>query len=570
MQLQRCFAVLLLAGFALGASRPTPPQQPSNFAIVSAASYQIGVVAPGMIVAGFSPAIGNVVAAATALPLPTMLAGYSVQVRDSAGVTHQAGLFAVAAGQINFQLPAGLPEGGTSVTLHNAGQPIVTAIVLCAANAPGLFSANADGHGAPAGILLSVAADGTQSLSNLFFPDSKNRFLPQPFDVNEPGAQFYLILFGTGLRGPRTQLRATVGTLPVPVIYAGPQGDLAGLDQVNLGPLPAALALKLGEFDVRLTLDGATSNTVTIAPTLPRAEQWGVRAPLLEANSEMSVAELDGKIYVLGGYPASRVTVATVQVYDAAANTWTRAAPMPAPVNHSMPAVTIGRLYVIGGQSDSGNSSFVNTVFEYDPATNAWRTRAPMPTARGGGVAAVIDAKIYVAGGRPPRGADFAVYDPVENQWTTLPNLPTQRNHLAAAAVDGKVYVIGGRFEAGATSPLTDVVEIYDPRTNSWSQGQRLPRPRGGLNAVGARGCIHVFGGEGNTARSNGLFDDHDVYDPFTNTWTSLTPMPIAIHGVTGLAFLHGLIYLPGGGTSQGGSSGGTQHQVYRPRLSCR
>ena len=134
----------------------------------------------------------------------------------------------------------------------------------------------------------------------------------------------------------------------------------------------------------------------------------------------------------------------------------------------------------------------------------------------------------------------------------------------------GKVYVIGGRFEAGAGSPLTDVVEIYDPQTNAWSQGARLLKPRGGLNAVEARGCVHVFGGEGNTARADGMFNDHDVYDPFTNTWMSLSPLPIAIHGVTGLSFLNGLIYLPGGGTSQGGSSGGVQHQVYRPLLTCR
>ena len=44
--------------------------------------------------------------------------------------------------------------------------------------------------------------------------------------------------------------------------------------------------------------------------------RWATRRNLLEANSEMSVAELDGRIYVLGGYPASRVTVRTVQVYD--------------------------------------------------------------------------------------------------------------------------------------------------------------------------------------------------------------------------------------------------------------
>jgi N-acetylneuraminic acid mutarotase len=319
-----------------------------------------------------------------------------------------------------------------------------------------------------------------------------------------------------------------------------------------------------------VTVDGVAANPLTIAPAAPAAGSWGRRAGLPLANSEMSVAALEGKIYVIGGYPASRVTSDAVQVYDAAADTWTMAAPLPAAVNHSMPAVANGRLYIIGGQSDAGNTSFVNTVFEYEPGANRWRARAPLPLARGGGAAAVVDGRIYVAGGRPPRGADFAVYDPRLDEWTTLPNLPTQRNHLAAVAFEGRVYVIGGRFQAGFNSPTTDAVEIFDPRTNAWSRGASMPRPRGGLNAVEARGCIHVFGGEGNPGGPNGLFPDHDVYDPVTDTWRRLENMPIPVHGVTGLVFLNGLIYLPGGGTSEGGSSGGTQHQVYRPLESCR
>ncbi len=46
--------------------------------------------------------------------------------------------------------------------------------------------------------------------------------------------------------------------------------------------------------------------------------------------------------------------------------------------------------------------------------------------------------------------------------------------------------------------------------------------------------------------------------------------MPTPVHGVTGAVFLAGLIYLPGGGTSQGGNSGSLIHQVYRPVMVCR
>ncbi|MBS1828677.1 MAG: kelch-like protein [Acidobacteria bacterium] len=284
----------------------------------------------------------------------------------------------------------------------------------------------------------------------------------------------------------------------------------------------------------------------------------------------MGVAELDGRIYVLGGYPSTRVTVATVQVYDPEKDEWRLAAPLPRGVNHSMPAVVNGKLYVMGGQSDAGNTSFVDTNYMYDPSADVWVEKARLPLARGGGAAAVVDGKIYVAGGRPPRGADFAVYDPVADQWTVLPDIPTQRNHLAAVAVNGKVYVIGGRFQAGFTSPQTDVVEIYDPSTGKWSTGAKMIQARGGINSAVAYGCIHVFGGEGNRAAPSGVYPHHDVYDPVADKWERLDdPMPIPVHGVTGAAFLRGLIYLPGGGTTDGGSSGGTQHQVYRPRHNC-
>jgi hypothetical protein len=51
--------------------------------------------------------------------------------------------------------------------------------------------------------------------------------------------------------------------------------------------------------------------------------------------------------------------------------------------------------------------------------------------------------------------------------------------------------------------------------------------------------------------------------------WTSLPDLPTPIHGVTGAAFVNGLIYMPGGGTMSGGSSGSQLFQVYRPMMSC-
>jgi N-acetylneuraminic acid mutarotase len=155
-----------------------------------------------------------------------------------------------------------------------------------------------------------------------------------------------------------------------------------------------------------------------------------------------------------------------------------------------------------------------------------------------------------------------------------LPDLPQafpERNHLAATAIGGKIYVAGGRHSGGSfADPLTDSLDVYDPQTRVWTRGAAMPRPRGGVNGVAAHGCFHVWGGEGaNIGEPYNVFPDHDVYDPRTDEWTSLLPLPTPIHGVTGAAFLDGVIYMPGGGTQQGGSSGSRLFQVYRPDVRC-
>lgn len=307
---------------------------------------------------------------------------------------------------------------------------------------------------------------------------------------------------------------------------------------------------------------------------LPEVNGWGLAAALMQPRSEQAVAELDGKVYVLGGYPPGRIPSDVVQVYDVAADRWALGPALPVPMHHTMAAGVNGRLYMIGGEFDGAGTGrpevYLNTVYELDPQAGSWRRRAPMPTSRSAGGVAVIDNKIYVAGGRPPRGSDFAVYDPAADMWAVLPELPTQRNHLAVVAIDGKVFVAGGRYGAGFNSEKTAALEIYEPAARRWSVGPPLPAPRGGVAGVTANGCLYVIGGEGNTSDPRGLFDQNEVYNPRTNTWTRLPAMPTPTHGLVGAAFVNGRIHLPGGAVTQGGGSGAVIHWVFRPTMSCR
>jgi N-acetylneuraminic acid mutarotase len=293
--------------------------------------------------------------------------------------------------------------------------------------------------------------------------------------------------------------------------------------------------------------------------------EWGHRSNLIEPNSELALAELNGKLYLLGGYPSTRLAVRTVQVYDIATDRWVIGPPLPQLNNHGMAASVNGKVYLIGGQTTADGETYVDTVYELDPAGSTWFAKARMPTARSAGVAVVHDGKIYVAGGRPPRGHDFAVYDPATDRWEVLPDLPTQRNHITGAAINGRIHVVGGRLGPGLSPLKTTAHEVFNPQTRTWTTAAPMLRGRSGVNGVMAQGCFHVWGGEDVT----GMTPDHDYYDPRTDKWTSLPPMPLPIHGINGSAFVDGLIWVTGGGTDIGGAHASHHNQVYRPAVSC-
>jgi len=51
---------------------------------------------------------------------------------------------------------------------------------------------------------------------------------------------------------------------------------------------------------------------------------WDPRAPLLSARQEMPSALVNGRIYTPGGFDAQGATVATLEIYDVAADRWQR------------------------------------------------------------------------------------------------------------------------------------------------------------------------------------------------------------------------------------------------------
>ncbi|QQS48409.1 MAG: NF038122 family metalloprotease [Acidobacteriota bacterium] len=199
-------------------------------------------------------------------PLPKELAGTVVLVRDSAGKEQAALIFFVSPKQVNYMVPPDMAEGKATVTIRSGDGTVSTGTMRISAVAPGLFSANGDGQGPPAGVAIRVK----RPVNEMSFEEvvrydpAQGRFVPRPLDLGSTTEDLFLAIYGTGLRnhGGAAMLSASIDGVYVPVLHAGPQPCMAGLDQVNLA-LPRSL-IGRGEVDLVLTVNGIAANKVRI------------------------------------------------------------------------------------------------------------------------------------------------------------------------------------------------------------------------------------------------------------------------------------------------------------------
>lgn len=132
----------------------------------------------------------------------------------------------------------------------------------------------------------------------------------------------------------------------------------------------------------------------------PASDSWTVGGLLPDRlqTSNVNAAALGGKIYALSCNAAC-----TLDELDPVTKTWTPRAPLPRPRYDSAFVAWRGKLYVIGGmESRSGpfeRGPSVATMDEYDPALDTWTPREPMPTARSSLAAAATDEAIFAIGG---------------------------------------------------------------------------------------------------------------------------------------------------------------------------
>ncbi|GAC1473834.1 MAG: hypothetical protein PVSMB3_09720 [Candidatus Dormibacteraceae bacterium] len=216
-----------------------------------------------------------------------------------------------------------------------------------------------------------------------------------------------------------------------------------------------------------------------------------------------------------------------------------------------------GKVLVVGGGAEL-----------YDPSTDRWSTAGPVLVARIGHAATLLaDGRVLVAGGlsRPPdptagydRLASVNVYDPKSNNWSDAPALPFTLGDAGDTATllrDGRVLVIGSNKSAS----------LFDPKANRWSAVATLAEPAQLPHTaiVLPDGRVLILGSCAARPSFNcDRFATPQLFDPATDSWSRAAPMLNGREAFSATLLANGHVLVAGG---YGPESVVTSGEVYDP-----
>ena len=237
---------------------------------------------------------------------------------------------------------------------------------------------------------------------------------------------------------------------------------------------------------------------------------------------------------------------------------WTEGEEMPTPRTEVLAEAINGKIYAIAGVDYSeGGAGQLDIVEVYDTTNNVWIGNAePLPVSIDHSAAVQFEGKIYIVGGfrgmeKKPSDTLF-IYDPSKDEWTEGARLPSPRGALAADFVNGTLYAYGG-LDSSQTPVTTNWA--YSPRNNTWAEKAPMPTARHHVASAVVDGKIYAIGGRtlgdgeappGDVDVAESNFNVNEMYDPKTDTWITKQPMLEKRSGF-GAAAYNGQIYVFGG-----------------------
>ena len=284
------------------------------------------------------------------------------------------------------------------------------------------------------------------------------------------------------------------------------------------------LALCLGSLVVLTAATvGAACGDASVSPSATNAWQRLPQSPIAPEFSSATSVWTGKEMLGFGTYRGVSVAAA----YNPARRTWRRL-PDAGPAGTFPPyrSVWTGKEMLILGQGFRK---------AFNPRSNTWRQLPDSPLLEiheGHGLVAWTGREMIGWGGGCCGDAfsDGVAYNPVTNTWRALPRGPLAGSQAPIGVWTGKelLVLVGNTDPDGKPWPARFArAAAYDPRTNSWHRIAPLPASRNGANAVWDGRELLVLGGTG--SRGDGApraAKTGFAYNPRTNTWRTLPRLP--------------------------------------------
>ena len=204
------------------------------------------------------------------------------------------------------------------------------------------------------------------------------------------------------------------------------------------------------------------------------------------------------------------------------------------------------KIFVFGGHQGPEHTypeeSFTNDVFSFDVKTNVWSTMSPRPVKAHGYTAETCGTQILVFGGfafsnehNPGwKSLDRVdIYDPITNRWKDGPKMPRRRSSNVVGKVGSKIYLIGGwdstpKHDGDYDGRFHPEIDVFDCATMSFSTlNKPIAEPlRRAFSAVVDGDRILLVGGLGQGATHFELLDEVTAFYPTEDRFEELPKLP--------------------------------------------
>ncbi|KAF0153351.1 MAG: kelch repeat-containing protein [Ignavibacteria bacterium] len=166
-------------------------------------------------------------------------------------------------------------------------------------------------------------------------------------------------------------------------------------------------------------------------------------------------------------------------------------------------------------------SSIAQTKIEFKEVANMKSDRFGMGYTSDG-------EQIFAVGGGigfdPFLSNSIESFDPKSGEWKILSKGLGRKRYCNAEHIplNNKIYIFNGESMGSGFRAYSKRVEIFDVKTKQLTTLENNPYPVKSAGSVVYNNKIYVFGGQ----HINGVSDKFFEFDPLTNEWKSLTPMP--------------------------------------------